>query len=61
MVSTPVTAQGSLGIRGMDLRFGMIQDEAGTGQSDLSARLDVAMAQYHCFQGMCPSRIRIKD
>jgi len=45
----------------MDLRFGMIQDEAGTGQSDLSARLDVAMAQYHCFQGMCPSRIRIKD
>lgn len=50
MVSTPITAQSSLCIQSIDLR-GMIQDEVGTAQSDLSARLVVAITQYHGFQG----------
>ena len=51
MAATPITAQSSLGIQGMDLRFGMVQDEAGEAQTDIRSRLDVAITEVHGFQG----------
>ncbi|SMX22231.1 hypothetical protein [Boseongicola aestuarii] len=51
MVATPVAAQSSLGIQGLDLRFGKMQDEAGTAQAELQSRLDVAITEVHGFQG----------
>ena len=50
-VTTPAVAQSSLGIQGMDLRFGLIEDESGTAQSDARLRLDVAITDVHGFQG----------
>lgn len=51
MAATPGAAQSSLGIQGLDLRFGMIQDEDGTAKADLQSRLDVAITEVHGFQG----------
>jgi len=51
MAATPVVAQSSLGIQGLDLQFGMIQDEGGSAQTDVKSRLDVAITEFHGFQG----------
>ena len=51
MAAAPVSAQSSLGIQGLDLRFGMSQDEDGTAQIDVQSRLDVAITEVHGFQG----------
>ena len=47
----PVMAQSSLGIQGLDVRLSMIEDEGGEMQSDVLARLDVAVTDYHGLQG----------
>ncbi len=49
--AAPLAAQSSLGIQGVDLRFGMIQDETGSAQPDVLARVDVAVTEYHGLQG----------
>lgn len=51
MAAAPAVAQSSLGIQGLDLQFGIIEDEAGTAQTDLKSRLDVAITEVHGFQG----------
>jgi len=51
MASTPVVAQSSLGIQGVDLQFAMIEDENGSAQSNVLNRLDVAITDVHGFQG----------
>lgn len=49
--ATSASAQSSLGIQGADLRFGLVQDETSAGQSDFSARIDVAVTDHHGLQG----------
>lgn len=51
MAATSATAQSSLGIQGMDLQFGMVEDENSKAQSDVRSRLDVAITDVHGFQG----------
>ena len=49
--SAPVAAQSSLGIQGLDLQFGQVEDETGTFRTDALARIDVAITEHHGFQG----------
>ncbi|NNL17976.1 MAG: hypothetical protein HKP37_04450 [Boseongicola sp.] len=49
--ATPVIAQSSLGIQGLDLRFAAVEDEGGKHQIDVQSRLDVAITDVHGFQG----------
>lgn len=51
MAGTPAAAQSSLGIQGLDLRLGVIQDEDGSAQADLQSHLDIAVTEFHGFQG----------
>ncbi len=47
----PLLAQSSLGIKGSDLTFGVQQDEAGAAQVETTFRFDVAVTEFHGFQG----------
>ena len=51
LAATPSLAQSSLGIQGLDLQFGTSEDESGNAQTDVQARLDVAITSVHGFQG----------
>ena len=47
----PLSAQSSLGVKGSELTLGLQQDEAGETQSVGTLRIDVAVTEYHGFQG----------
>lgn len=47
----PAFAQSSLGIKGTALTFGAVQDEAGEAQLQSAFRIDVAITEFHGFQG----------
>ena len=49
--SFPAFAQSSLGISGAELSWGVVEDEAGDYRGDGRAIVDVAVTQYHGFQG----------
>jgi hypothetical protein len=49
--SFPAFAQSSLGISGLDLSLGVVEDEAGDYRGDARAAVDVAITEYHGFQG----------
>ncbi len=49
--SFPAFAQSSLGITGATLYLGAIQDEAGDAQATAAFQLDVAITEFHGFQG----------
>ena len=51
LVAGPSFSQSSLGIKGSDLTFGAVQDEAGDFQTQTAFRVDVAVTEYHGFQG----------
>lgn len=50
-LSFPVFAQGTLGITGAQLSLGAVEDEDGTYRGDARAVVDVAVTQFHGFQG----------
>lgn len=49
--SVPAFAQNSLGISGVELSWGVIEDETGDYRGDGRAVVDVAITEYHGFQG----------
>ncbi|MEM6539359.1 MAG: hypothetical protein AAF668_16730 [Pseudomonadota bacterium] len=49
--SLPAFAQSSLGITGAELSFGAVEDEAGDFRGDGRGVVDVAVTQFHGFQG----------
>ncbi len=49
--SLPAFAQSSLGISGAELSWGVVEDEAGDYRGEGRAVVDVAITQYHGFQG----------
>ena len=49
--SFPAFAQNSLGISGAELSWGVVEDEAGDYRGDGRAVVDVAVTEYHGFQG----------
>lgn len=49
--SFPAFAQSSLGITGVELSLGAVEDEAGDYRGDARAVVDVAITQVHGFQG----------
>lgn len=49
--SVPAFAQSSLGISGAELSFGVVEDEAGEYRGDGRAVVDVAVTEFHGFQG----------
>ena len=49
--SSSAFAQSSLGITGAEFTFGQVQDESGTAQTSVAATVDMAVTDYHGFQG----------
>ena len=49
--SVPAFAQSSLGISGVELSGGVVEDEAGDYRGEGRAVVDVAVTQFHGFQG----------
>lgn len=49
--SFPAFAQSSLGISGLDLSLGVVEDEAGDRRGDARGAVTVAITEYHGFQG----------
>ena len=49
--SLPAYAQSSLGITGAVFSLGLVEDEAGDFRGDASAIVDVAITEFHGFQG----------
>lgn len=49
--SFPAFAQSSLGITGLDLSLGVVEDEAGDYRGDAHGAVTVAITEYHGFQG----------
>lgn len=49
--SFPVVAQETLGLSGAQLSLAAVEDEDGTYRGDARAALDVAVTQFHGFQG----------
>ena len=47
----PVMAQSSLGVTGAAFSLGAVEDEDGTYRGDARASVDVAITDYHGFQG----------
>lgn len=50
-LSFPAFAQSSLGITGVELSLGAVEDEAGDLRGDARAVVDVAITEVHGFQG----------
>ncbi len=50
-ISFPAFAQSSLGISGAELSWGVVRDDAGEYRGDGRAAIDVAITNYHGFQG----------
>ncbi|MEM7718997.1 MAG: hypothetical protein AAF222_07320 [Pseudomonadota bacterium] len=49
--SFPAFAQSSLGISGLELSLGVVEDEAGDRRGDGRAAVNVAITEFHGFQG----------
>lgn len=49
--SSTAFAQSSLGITGAEFTFGQMQDESGNAQGSVTANVNVAVTEFHGFQG----------